>query len=182
MFRIFSKLHSKHPFLKSYHKKCYRLFCTSHLTRNVKKLELDYEFLCNPKNQEFVENVISLKKSKANLGKVINLYETYQHTINQNSQIDINEKQNIYKELEKEALLIPNMVSPTTFDIGEEPKIIEIVNEKPSFTFEPKMVTELGEDLNIYAGKRVQAPVAAKKSQTYYFRDSLAVLEQALIR
>ncbi|XP_068242123.1 serine--tRNA ligase, mitochondrial [Palaemon carinicauda] len=138
------------------------------------KPKLNYEYLCDPQNFSHIETLICLRKGVGNIRKVVDLY--YKAI---SLPADAPERELLEVELEKEASLVPNEASPHLFEYGEEPRLIEFVNKKPEFNFQPKELHEIGQKLDIL---RTENLGLLTGSRSYFFRGALADLEQALIR
>ncbi|XP_064079029.1 serine--tRNA ligase, mitochondrial-like isoform X2 [Macrobrachium nipponense] len=138
------------------------------------KPKLNYEYLCDPQNLSHIEKLTLLRKGVGDIRKIIDLYNKMKSL-----PADAQERELLEEELEKEASLIPNDASPHLFEYGEEPRLIEFVNKKPEFDFEPKELHEIGQKLDIL---RTENLGLLNGSRSYFFRGALADLEQALIR
>lgn len=154
-----------------------RVICTD--TNNERKtvtrrLGLDYEYLCNPKNSSVIEELIQKRKGVGDIWKVLELNKKLQ-----SQNLTTQESTALEAELEKAALMIPNKASPHLSEYGETPKVIEYVNSKPEFSFKPLEIHELGKELDII---RLENLGNLTGPRSYYLRGALADLEQALIR
>ena len=161
-------------------------FISRKITQNFKKIvcfkhigtmKINYNYLCDSKNTEVLQKVISLKKSSADINRIIELYQQYLNS-NQNEE---SERLRILKNLEKEAIIVPNIIRPDLHEIGEEPKILDYVNPKPTFNFKPQEMFDIGTNLGILHGGKFSG-IGPSKAFQYYFVDTLAKLEQALIK
>lgn len=157
----------------SYLRTCYS---SQHLreTEQSTKPKLDYEYLCDPDNSQYIDQLIKGRKNVGDIWKVLEINKKLQ-TMSSTSE----EYETLKIELEKEALKIPNKASPHLWENGEEPKILELINPKRRFNFKPKSLTELGEKLGIL---RMANLGNLAGSLSYYFKGGLAEMEQALIR
>ncbi|XP_076068626.1 seryl-tRNA synthetase, mitochondrial [Oratosquilla oratoria] len=152
-----------------------KFFSSSDWKRNSEnKIELDYDYLCDPSNTSKIEEMIHQRKGVGDIRKVIQLYQ-----LSKDSSLNKLEKLQIEKELQEEALHIPNQASPHVWNYGEEPKVLENINQKPEFTFKPKELHEFGETLGIIRTKNLGN---FSGPRSYYFQGGLAKLEQALIK
>ncbi|CAG5114708.1 unnamed protein product [Candidula unifasciata] len=136
--------------------------------------ELDWAFLLDRKNTEFIANNILNRKGIGDIYKVISLSEQLDKEQNEV------EKERIHRELISEALDIPNLSHPNTV-IGDESgaRVVEVVGTKKEFDFTPRNVSEIaGRGLKMLRDERLTFSTGAK---TYYLEDGLAKLERALV-
>ncbi|XP_049785462.1 uncharacterized protein LOC126188062 [Schistocerca cancellata] len=139
------------------------------------KPELDVDYLCNADNKTEIEHNIRNRKGVGNINRVLELHKR----ISSLSPDREDEMQELRKEFEEEALLIPNKSFPSLSQYGEEPKVLNFQGVKPSFPFKAKEFSEITiqnrtlrtENLAIFTGHR-----------GYCFSGQLAELEQALVR
>ncbi|XP_045585001.1 serine--tRNA ligase, mitochondrial [Procambarus clarkii] len=155
----------------------FRSFCSLQNFGNANektKPKLDYKYLCNPENAYNIDKLIKKRKNVGNIWKLLEINKKL-NGLSSSSQ----EYEALQTELEREALNIPNNASPHLWEYGEEPKILEFVNPKPKFNFEPLEFSELGQKLDIIRTENLGNLMA---SRSYYLKGPLSVLEQALIR
>lgn len=138
------------------------------------KLKLDYEYLCDRKNALYIDRLIKKRKNVGNIWKLLEINDKL-NTISSSTQ----EHEALKKQLEREALSIPNSASPHLWEYGEEPRILEFVNPKPKFNFTPREFSELCHTLDII---RTENLGNLTGSRSYYLKGALADLSQALIR
>ncbi|XP_058051052.1 serine--tRNA ligase, mitochondrial isoform X1 [Ahaetulla prasina] len=78
------------------------------------------------------------------------------------------------------ALKLPNRIHPDVqFGDENEPRVVEIIGEKPEFDFKVKGHLEIGENLDIIRQRRL-AHISGLRS--YYLRGAGALLERALVQ
>ncbi|XP_063168173.1 serine--tRNA ligase, mitochondrial [Candoia aspera] len=78
------------------------------------------------------------------------------------------------------ALKLPNRIHPDVqFGDENEPRVVEIIGEKPEFDFKVKGHLEIGENLDIIRQRRL-SHISGFRS--YYLRGAGALLEQALVQ
>lgn len=155
---------------------CIRTLCATTRDPNRKTLKpkLNYEYLCNPDNTQYIERLIKHRKNVGDIYKVLELRKKLK-SVNQSS----HEYQTLEKELEKEALKIPNDASPHLWAYGEEPKVLEYINPKPEFSFTPQEFSRLGQRLDIL---RTENLGNLTGTRSYFFKGALAELEHALVK
>lgn len=155
---------------------CRRTLCTSagNLNKKPLKPKLNYEYLCNPENTHYIENLVRHRKNIGCIHKVLDLNNKLR-LAHENSE----EYQKLEQELEEEALKIPNDASPHLWEYGEEPKVLEYINPKPEFSFPPQEFSQLAHRLDIL---RTENLGNITGTRSYFFKGALADLEHALIR
>lgn len=155
---------------------CMRTLYTSNenLKRKPLRPKLNYEYLCNPDNTQHIENLVKHRKNIGCIHKVLDLNKKLK-LVDENS----DEYQRLEKELEEEALMIPNDASPHLWDYGDNPKVLEYVNPKPEFSFPPQEFSHLAQRLDILRTENL-GNITGHRS--YYFKGALAELEHALVK
>jgi len=138
-----------------------------------KRVELDYDYLFDPQNTKNIEKLIQERKGVGNIRKILNIKEELSKLQN-----NADEYVKMEKELEKEALLIPNQASPHLLNYGEDPFILEEVNPKPVYSYKPKELHELAKKLDVL---RTDNLGNLTGHRSYFFKNALAEMEQALI-
>ncbi|CAL4060294.1 unnamed protein product, partial [Meganyctiphanes norvegica] len=138
-----------------------------------KRVQLDYDYLFDPKNTENIERLTQRRKGVGNIRKILNIKEKLSKLQN-----NAEEYIKIETELENEALLIPNQASPHLMNYGEEPCILEEVNPKPVYNYKPKELHELAKKLDVL---RTDNLGNLTGHRSYFFKNGLAEMEQALI-
>lgn len=154
---------------------CIRTLCTTTRDSNrTQRPKLNYEYLYNPDNTEYIERLIKYRKNIGDIHKVLQLKQKLE-SVSKTS----HEYQLLQEELEKEALNIPNNASPHLWEYGEEPKVLEYVNPKPQFSFTPLELPQLGQRLDIL---RTENLGNVTGTRSYFFKGALAELEHALVK
>ncbi|XP_071080067.1 serine--tRNA ligase, mitochondrial-like [Haliotis cracherodii] len=136
--------------------------------------QLDLQYLCNPQNTEQIHQNIVNRKGVGDIHKVVSLWQEY------NKATEADYKKEIWKQLIAAAKDIPNTSHPTS-PIGDEDqaRVVSLVGTKREFDFKPKTVVELGDKLGLLRTDNVSMTTGER---TYYLKDELARLEQALIQ
>ncbi|XP_046396468.1 serine--tRNA ligase [Ischnura elegans] len=131
--------------------------------------ELDVKYLCNKDNSLEIQENIRRRKLSGNIDLVQELYLRIQ-----SAQYD-EEKEALIEQLTEEALKIPNKLPK---GLPDEPSIIRLIGEKPSFEFSPKTL----EDLTKKGGcVRTQKLGSLTGKKSYFLCGVCAELEEALV-
>ena len=136
-------------------------------------VQVDVDYLTNPSNESEIRGNIKERKGVGCIDQFKSLFARYEDASSQTL------KTELWEQLTREGLKIPNRSDPVLLSYGDEPQIIETRGHKPVFPFRPKELHEITkqsgtlrtENLGIVTGHR-----------SYYFLKELALLEQALIR
>lgn len=104
----------------------------------ILKNTYDNEYLTDPRNQEEIEHNTKIRKGVGN----IQLVHDLKKQLDSGSSKD---KSSFEAELRK----IPNKTHPAVRDYGEEPKVVEYYNDKPTFKGKPLEFSEICKKLNI---------------------------------
>lgn len=130
---------------------------------HLPKPEYNVELLCNPANRDLIAKNISKRKSSGDIDKVLELHQSLRSQ----------------EELSKELSKIPNLTDPNVLEYADdEPCILRVQGELPSFNFEPQEFSQLAAKLKLLRTDRL-GPVQGSRS--YILFGDLAELEQALI-
>ncbi len=138
-------------------------------TRNFPEPCLDFDYLLGNRNE--IEQNITARKHRGDINKVIKLYEESKGRP-QNEGLRI--------QLWTEAALIPNGTHPEVRDLGESPRLVREVPWRRS----PELakVRSFEEIARILFGVRRENLAHFSGEKTYFLRDAMAELEQALVR
>ncbi|MCL4128941.1 UNVERIFIED_CONTAM: hypothetical protein GTU68_013651 [Idotea baltica] len=139
------------------------------------KIEFDYDYLCNKQNTQIIKENILKRNSDGNIDQVISLYETFK-----TKKLSKEDKEKLEKDLQAEAIKIPNIASPHVWKYGDSPHVIKKVNDIPVFNFKPKEFHSLAENHYALTMNKHLSLMAGPRS--YIFSGALADLERALIR
>lgn len=135
--------------------------------------ELNISYLCNPDNIPYIEQNIAKRKGVGDI-KLVNELKSELDRMNESHSNFQIIRQNFYDEL----LKIPNDTHPDINNLGDEPKMIKLVNKKRVFDFKPLEFYEITKRLRLARTDQL-GNVCGPKS--YYFLGQLAQLESALI-
>lgn len=136
--------------------------------------EFDWQYLCDAKNREAIEDNIVNRKGVGDINQVISLWKSF------NKESDVAKKDSLLQQLNEAASKIPNRTSPAS-PIGseEQAECKGIFGTKKEFTFKPQSIVEIGKRLNLLRTSDVGHTTGPR---TYYFLSDFAKLEQALTR
>ncbi|KAK9506187.1 hypothetical protein O3M35_008168 [Rhynocoris fuscipes] len=139
----------------------------------IVKPDLDFKYLCSPENTLEIKNTIHNRKAVANIEKVIQLHQDFQHC-------DCNDRRKkIEVDLFNEALKIPNKSHPIVKKLNGEPKVLRIINKPKDFLFTPLPFEQLTKKLNFI---KTEGLTNLTGPRSYYLIESLSELEEALIQ
>lgn len=173
MFVFFSKMKNILRISKI-HNQFLRLYATHPRTCP----EFDFQYLCNDSNFQNILNNIKMRKGIGDIEKVRNLYKSL---VKNQREFDWSNSE-VTNALIEEAKRIPNTTHPDVQNYGTEPKIIKFINKEPQYTnekFKPKEFSEICRYFNML---RVDGLGNFTGHRSYYFMDSLAELEEALLK
>ncbi|XP_071451397.1 serine--tRNA ligase, mitochondrial [Hetaerina americana] len=134
-----------------------------------KLYELDIKYLCNKEKTLEIQENIRRRKLNGDINLIQELYSRIQ------SAQDGEEKDALIEQLTDEALKIPNKIPE---GLSDEPEVVRLVGEKPSFNFIPKTLEELTKT-NGSVRTRKLGNLTGKRS--YFLCGVCAELEEALI-
>lgn len=95
-------------------------------SRSRRRVDLDYDYLCDPANTESIARLIRHRKNRGDIRRVVELGRRLQ-----TGGLGNEERLSLEQELEREALRIPNRASPHLWQYGDDPKVWELTH--PSF-------------------------------------------------
>lgn len=136
--------------------------------------DLDFDYLCNPKNVDEISKNIASRKGMGN----IELVQSLKNKLDSVSSDDAN-RGVILKDFINEAMKIPNRTHPAVKDYGEKAQVIREVGSRQSFDFEAKEFEEIAKRLKLL---RTDQLGNVSGNRSYFFLGDMAALEQALIR
>lgn len=134
----------------------------------------DEEFLLNPQNVAEISENVNLRKG---IGNIHLVYEINNRL--KTEKLSDNERTMLKEQLHGELKKIPNRTHPEVRNYGEEPRVVGLFNEKPTYKHKPLDFLDICEKLNIIRTKHLGN---FNGSKSYYLLNDLAELEQALIR
>lgn len=161
----------EHKLFDSFKKVNYLFKYRRNLSNNYPELNVNY--LCNPVNLRFIEKNIANRKGIGNI-KLVNELKTQLDRINEND----SQFQAIRHDFHNELLKIPNNTHPDIENLGDQPKLIKLVNEKRSFDFKPFDFHEITKRLRLVRTDKLGQVCG---SRGYFLLGDLAELETALI-
>ncbi|GAB0086121.1 Seryl-tRNA synthetase [Sergentomyia squamirostris] len=149
-----------------------RFFATT--SRHLKKLsetvpEFNKTYLLNPANTAEISDNITRRKGVGDINKIHELARKLSESNNPG----------VYQQLQEELGKIPNNTHPDVIEYGEEPKVLEYINEKKEFSFPAQPFAELCKRNNLL---RMGNLGNFSGHKSYYLLGDLAELEQALLQ
>ncbi|XP_077288203.1 seryl-tRNA synthetase, mitochondrial [Arctopsyche grandis] len=138
--------------------------------------EFNFDYLCNENNFEHIKNNIEMRKGVGDIAKVCQLYNDLL-----NKSID-STRDKLTNDLNEEAKKIPNETHPDVRKYGTEPKIVKFINEAPTYTdktYKPFEFSQITRKLHIL---RTDNLGNFTGHRSYFLIDSLAELEEALLK
>ncbi|XP_055682231.1 serine--tRNA ligase, mitochondrial [Lutzomyia longipalpis] len=133
--------------------------------------EFNLSYLLNPENTQKIAENIARRKNVGDIEKVHELARKLSH--------GTAEESTTKKQLEEELYKIPNDTHPDVINYGDEPKIVQFVNEKRSFPFKALQFAELCRKNNLL---RMENLGNFSGHKSYYLLGDLAEFEQALLQ
>lgn len=138
-------------------------------------LDLDLEYYCSPDNRQVIEaNLIRRGCEEIDLNQIYRLW----HELKSASDPTVAEP--IRYQLLRAVGRLPNSTHPDVLaNTTNDPVTVDIVNEKPSFSFIPRRFELLASRLGTLQSDANHHVLCGERS--YYLRGDLAMMEEALI-
>ena len=144
----------------------------------IPRPQLDWDWISHPDNYQKISENIKLRKSKASIEKVTDLYkEIYLNTEIHDMKSET-ARDALKDELVSAGLALPNMCADRVLAMGDSPTLLY---EKP-FTNAEFKVRKFEDIARILSGARMSNLTLLSGERTYYLTGCLAELEQALIQ
>uniref|UniRef100_A0A1B6CCF4 serine--tRNA ligase n=1 Tax=Clastoptera arizonana TaxID=38151 RepID=A0A1B6CCF4_9HEMI len=187
---IFNYLHSLHLYLKCGNifkklkffstkslmkDKCSNQNYKTHFAYEQPRVNLNIEYLCNPKNTEEIIFNIQNRKGIGDIYKVLDHFVLLEGLKSNSKSPDYLKA---YHKFLEEAIKIPNQSHPDLLQHGEMPHLVKQAGLKKDFNFKPKTFKDIAKSLSIVQNENT---VNFTGQRSYYFMGQLAELESALV-